>query len=244
MKIKVKLAILGNVPFEFNKKSLTGWKCELFEVDATIDTYAINNNSDAKDWIYSDYNIENNLPNNFNGNIFFAITNVPLENNYFSRMLSNNKICITFCEMAKLLKNENIPIENLILRLFYSYSLAYLSHNENLPTSNEFGSFTHDETRGCLFDMNGLKEEVIYSTNKPIICNSCVEKLKTYKVPENVIQQSQKEIKKIDKILYYRIIDFIKQYPIFSLFLSTVFAIILGVIGSLIASFIWKLLKL
>jgi len=240
MKIKVKLAILGIVPFELNTKSLIDWKSELFEVDKIIDRYSINQNSDKADWEYSDENIEKQLPDNFNGNIFFAITNIPLEDNYYSRRLSNNRICITFCEMAKFLKNENIPIENLILRLFYAYSLAYLSHDKNLPSNIEFRSFTHDETKGCLFDMNGIKEEVIFSTNKPIICSTCVEKLKIHKVPENLIHHSQKEIEKINKTLYYRLFDFIKKYPLLSLLLSALFAIILGVIGSLIASFIWE----
>ncbi|UPQ76852.1 hypothetical protein [Chryseobacterium nepalense] len=240
MKIKLKLVILGNVPIEFKTKTLIKWKSELFDVEKTIDKYSINYNSDSKDWEYSDQNIENQLPDNFNGDILFAITNVPLQDNYYSRRLSNNRICITFCDMAKLLKNENIPIENLILRLLYAYSFAYLSHNKNLPTSIEFRSFTHDETKGCLFDMNGIKEEVIFSTNNPIICNSCIEKLKVSKVPENLIQKSQNEIKKINKILYYRIFDFIKQYPLLSLLLSAIFAIALGIIGSLIASFIWE----
>lgn len=243
MKIKLKLAILGNVPFEFNIKSISDWESDLFQIDKIIDKYSINHDSDIEDWGYSDQNIENNLPDNFNGDIFFSITNVPLKNNYYSRRLSNNRICITFCEMAKLLKNENIPIENLILRLLYSYTLAYLSHNKSLPTSIEFRSFTHDETRGCLFDINGIKEEVIYSTNRPIICSSCIEKLKIHKVPENIIQKSQSEIKKIKKTLYYRVVDFIKEYPILSLILSTIFALILGVLGSLIASFLWEAIK-
>lgn len=120
MKIKLKVAILGSAPFGFNTKSLTNWKSELFEVDKSIDTYSINHNSDIADWEYSDENIENQLPDNFYGDILFAITNVPLKNNYYSRRLSNNRICITFCEMAKILRSENIPIENLILRLLYS----------------------------------------------------------------------------------------------------------------------------
>lgn len=47
--------------------------------------------------------------------------------------------------------------------------------------------------------MNGIKEDVIFSTNKPVICNSCIEKLKTSKVPHNIILKSQNEIKKIKK---------------------------------------------
>lgn len=243
MKIKLKLIILGNLPFGFNVSKIENWKSDLFEIIKPIDKHSITNNSDGKEWDFSDINIEQQLPINFDGNILIALTNVPLESNYYSRRLSNDRVCITFNEMSDILKNENIPIENLILRLLYSYTLAYLSHKNSLPTNIEFSSFTHDETKGCLFDMNGIKKDVIYSTNKPIICSFCIEKLKLHKVSENKIANSQDEIKKIKKKLYFRIVDFIKNYPIIAFYSSAILAIVLGIIGSLIASLIWEKLN-
>ncbi len=70
----------------------------MFEINGIIDKYSINSDSDIiEDWEYSDQNIEHNLPDAFNQDILFAITNVPSKNNYYSRRLSKNRICITFC---------------------------------------------------------------------------------------------------------------------------------------------------
>lgn len=234
MAIKIKLIILGSVPHEFNSKKIINWNSNIFQINKNIDKYSVTTNSDIEDWEYSDINIENNLPKDFNEDILIAITNLPLEKNYYSRRLSDNRICITFFEMAKLLKKENIPLENLILKLLYAYSFAYISHNNSLPTTIEFSSFTHDETKGCIYDMNGIKEDVIFSVNKPIICNTCCEKLLTHRVPENLLHDAHRELKKIQKLKYYRILDFIKRNPILSLILSSLFAIILNIISSLI----------
>ena len=61
-------------------------------------------------------------------------------------------------------------------------------------------------------------------------------------VSENIITFSQDEIKSIKKDVYYRIIDFIKKHPILAFLGSALLAVILGIIGSLVASSIWELL--
>lgn len=239
MKIKIKIIVLGNLPFELNLKKIENWESKLFEISKS-EKYSLNGNSDGYSWEYTDSNISKTIPDKFSEDILFAITNVPLESNYYSRRLSENRVCITTHEMSDILKESNIPIENLILRLIYSYFLAYKYFNDSLPTSQEFSSLTHDETKGCLFDMNGIKKDVIHSTNNPILCSSCQEKLRKNKVSENIITFSQDEIKSIKKDVYYRIIDFIKKHPILSFLGSALLAVILGIIGSLVASSIWE----
>jgi hypothetical protein len=54
-----------------------------------------------------------------------------------------------------------------------------------------------------------------------------------------VISACQNEIKKLRKKLFYRIADFIKQYPLWSLVISGLTAIVLGAIGSVLGSFIY-----
>jgi len=151
---------------------------------------------------------------------------------------------MTFYEMADILNLSNIPIENLVYRLLYSYFLIYKRHGNRIPSRDEITTFTHDETRGCLFDMNGIKSDIVYSTNKPIICDSCVQRLTTERVPINTINKIKEEVKKIKKGMYYRLADLIKKYPIWTLVLSTISALLIGTIGSLFATIIWeKLLK-
>lgn len=239
MKTTIRLIILGELPFGFNKTKIEKWKSKLFEVTNPIDKLSITCNSDGRNWEYSDDCIKKQLITNFQENILIAITNVPLELNCYSRVISDNRVCITFYEASNILRSKNIPIENMVLKLLYSYTLGYLSHENNLPL-NKTSSFIHDETRGCLFDMVGIKEDLIYSTNKPVICSSCIENLRKGRVSENLILNSQKEIKKINKKLYFKMVDFVKQHPVIAIFGSALFAIILGIISSLTASFIWQ----
>jgi len=242
-KLKIKLVILGQLPVDLDKTKLTKWKSEIFEVDEQIDHYTITNNADGESWEFTDENILSQLPDTFNGDFLIAMTHVPLENNYYARRFSKNRICMTFYQMADILSLSNIPIENLVYRLLYSYSLIYKRHGNRIPSKEEVTSFTHDETRGCLFDMNGIKSDIIYSTHRPRICDSCVHQLTDERVPLNTIKTIQNEILNIKKSKYYMIADWIKKYPIWTLLISTVTAIIIGTIGSLVASIIWERIK-
>lgn len=95
--------------------------------------------------------------------------------------------------------------------------------------------------------MNGIKTDVVYSLNQPQLCHSCVETLQSipkYKIEKEIIEKVQKELKSIKKGLYYRLTDFVKRRLILSIIISSIVAIILGTIGSVIATIIWeKLLK-
>ena len=243
-KVKIKLIILGQLPVDVDKIKLTKWKSVVFELVGQIDNYTITNNADGLSWEFSDDNIENQLPNSFEGDFLVAMTHVPLEDNYYARQFTNNRICMTFYEMADILNLSNIPIENLVYGLLYYYSLIYKRSGNRIPSRYEVTTYTHDETRGCLFDMNGIKSDVVYSTNKPIICDSCVQRLTTERVPVNIINKVKEELKHIKKGIYYRLADLIKKYPIWTLVLSTISALIIGTTGSLLATILWeKLLK-
>jgi uncharacterized membrane protein len=88
--------------------------------------------------------------------------------------------------------------------------------------------------------MNGIKSDIVQSCNKPIVCAACEERLKNEKISTQTIKTVQNEICKIRKSIYHQIFDFIKINPIISLVISSAFAICLGIIGSLIASFIYE----
>jgi hypothetical protein len=48
--------------------------------------------------------------------------------------------------------------------------------------------------RGCLFDFNGIKSDLIYSSHSPTICDECKERLRTEKVSETFILQHKKKL--------------------------------------------------
>lgn len=239
-KVKIKLIILGQLPIDLDKIKLTKWKSDVFEIVGQIDNYTITNNADGLRWEFTDNNIEPQLPDIFEEDFLIAMTHVPLEDNYYARRFTGNRIYMTFYQMADMLSLSNIPIENLVYRLLYSYTLIYKRHGNRIPSRDEVTTFTHDETRGCLFDMNGIKSDIVYSTNQPIVCDDCVQRLTTERVPRNTIVKVKDEIKRIKKGTYYRIADLIKKYPIWTLPITTISTIILGTAGSLLATILWE----
>ena len=240
---RITVATVGHMPADFNRQKLKEWESSVFEIVDEIESYSLTCDSDGYGWAFTDEALEEVLPNKFNSDFLIAIVNVPIELNWYSRRLSANRVVFSFHEIKEILRFSNIPLENVIYRLLYAYTLLYKRSGNRIPKTAEHTNFTHDETRGCLFDMNGIKTDVVYSCHNPIICSDCVERLRREKVSDETIAQCQSEIRRIRKALFYRITDFIKQHPLWSLAISAATAIILGALGSVLGSYVYEAIK-
>lgn len=233
-KVRIKLVTIGHLPLHLNLGQVSAWSSDVFELVGEIDNFSLRCDSDGTDWEFSDQLLRQQLPANTGADFLLAIVNVPIEANWYSRRLGNNQIVFTFSQIRELLSRENIPLENAILRVLYACTLLYRRSGNKVPGFGEAPSFTHDETRGCLFDMNGIKSDLVESCNKPIVCGECEQRLRNERVSTQTIKTVQKEIRKIRKHLYYRAFDFVKAKPVIALVVSSVFAILLGVTASYI----------
>jgi len=241
-KIKIRISKLGYIPFPINEKRIKSWKSDLFEVDSTIDEYSFQMDSDTDFWGYSDETLEKELPVNGDFDFLLTITNVPLQKEYWARRLSHNRIVISLREVSDILRRENINYENYIVRNIYRYLFVYLMYGNRIPLMSEKTNFTHDDTRGCIFDFNSNKSELIYSLDKPHICPECKGKLSgkvQEVVPQDIINTAEKEIQKIKKAGYIKLMDFVKRNP----FISIIITFITGIFMSLLSSFLYNLLK-
>jgi len=242
-KIKIKIVLLGHVPYSLRFDKIKEWDSKLFKV-VDIGSYNITSGADLPSWAFSDNNIEKQLPVREMEDILLAITNVPIENNYYLRRFSNNRVCLTYKGITEILLFNNIPLENLVLRTLYSTSFVYKRYGNRIPQMSENIRYTHDETKGCIFDMNGVKTDVVYSLDRPQLCHSCVEILRSNEINRidiNIINNAQKELRKIRKAKYYQTFDWIKKRPIWALIISIIGAVCLGTISSVIATYIMKL---
>lgn len=86
--------------------------------------------------------------------------------------------------------------------------------------------------------MNPYKNELIHSSENPIICDDCFAKQSQEGVPTNFLSTIRKELKRINKSTYHRIADFVKKKPILTIIISIVF----GIIINLTSSWIWDLI--
>ncbi|MFA6989882.1 MAG: hypothetical protein WC197_07415, partial [Candidatus Gastranaerophilaceae bacterium] len=180
--IKIKILTLGHMPANFDKRKIEKWKSKLFSITGDIENYRLRNNSDGADWEYTDQNLRDRIirkdkDKDKDANFTIVVTNIPLEDNYYSRRIDDNLAVFTFYEMKEIFENKNIPLENLLLRIIYAYSLVYIRFDNNIPMVFSTSCFTHDEVRGCLFDMTGIKTEGIYIFCRSKICSECIEKL-------------------------------------------------------------------
>lgn len=243
IKVKIRLITLGQIPAGFNKKVIQKHTSSVYQLIGEVENFSLHSDSDGSNWEYSDELLSKQLKENFVGDFLIAITNIPLEDNYYTRRLSANRVVFTFHEIKDYLISENIPLENMVYRLLYGYSLVYKRSGDEIPEISNLTNFAHDETRGCLFDMNGLKNDIVHSCVRPIICSDCKERLKKENVSNDMISKVEKEIKGFNKKLYYVIVDLIKSHPVLTILISSLTAIILGAIGSIIGSIIYESLK-
>jgi len=176
------------------------------------------------------------------------ITFVPLEDNYFVRRLSSNRVVLSYFEMYDILKKELIPVENLLLRTIYRHIIIFYKYRNSIPSHKITPNipFIHDDTRGCLFDMCANKADVIFFLNKPDICKHCDTGItstdeNTERVGGNRVKQIRKECsEKIKRGSYYKIVGLIQENPIRSLLLSALFGILLNIIAAVIYNFFIK----
>lgn len=242
-KVKIKLVTIGHLPLHLDLHCVSAWRSDVFELAGEVESFSLRCDADSEGWGFSDALLKAQLPTHSGADFLIAIVNVPIENNWYARRLGDNQIVFTFSQIKDVLDWEKIPLENAILRVLYAYTLLYRRSGNRIPGFGEAPSFTHDETRGCLFDMNGIKSDLIQSCNKPIVCPECEERLNNERVSTQTIKTVQSEIRKIRKPLYFRALDFVKVKPLVALGISSAFAILLGVCGSLIASYIYDAIK-
>ncbi len=235
-KVSIKIAVLGQLPTDFDQRELLKLKSSVFEVNSSIETYQLNEDSEGNDWEYTDDQLEKYLTNPFAEDFLIILVNVKLQRNWFVRRLTNNRVLFSFHEIADILRFHNVPLQNIVLRVLYGATLIYRRYSDRIPPGTEKTNYAHDETRGCLFDMNALKWDVVHSCNKAILCEHCVATLKKATVSNELVANVQKEIVKIRKPLFYRIVDFVKRHPIWLLVLSMGTALVVGIVSSICAT--------
>lgn len=251
-KINVRLVVMGKIASELNLSKLIKWKSEIFYIYQNIENPILHKKGDLNNWGYSNQLLEKILPmpdswDKYVVNLTFYILDTPLENDYITQILSNNRIVLTYCDIKQFLLANSIPLENLLLSNIYTYALLYMARlQENISGDDEY-LITHDYSDGCIYDMCGHKEDIVASCISPIICEHCKNYLIEHNVSRSDIQIAENELRKIQRDIYYQIVDFLKKHPIISIGISSVYAMFLSVAArpffNLLKNFIMFLLE-
>lgn len=163
-RIKIDIIQLGNSrhleQWRFIDKLVRSKKSKIFEV---ISVKNVSLPNAETDWAYYDYQLSELMPRaSSNANIMIGFIDYPLEDNYFLRKVSNCSAVATFYETYDLMADANIDPNNFILLIIYICCTIFVQEKYEIENIE---SLFHDEARGCLFDMAGIKSDILLSTS-------------------------------------------------------------------------------
>lgn len=238
-KFKIQLCLLGHQRHLDKIKKLQNYRSKLFHIIECIEIKQLPQ-SDL-DWAYSDSTICNllsaNNVDNTDADLCLCFIDLPIEDNYFTRDLSqfdSKTVLCSFYQAEEIFAAKNVDLFNYV----HGIVLNKLVQIATLHRVDE-KYFLHDDTRNCLFDMCGIKEDIAIKYSAPNLCTSCISKIESSAVDKNFLLFLNKEFKSFKKMLFYRILDFIKQRPVLAIVMTSIFTIVINVMSS----FIYELIK-
>lgn len=231
-KIKIKIVKIGYFPFELNLKKIEKYKSKLFTINGNVEEIKgikrLDSNNEYYDNSYLIEKINSFQFEKQDYDFIFVISYIKFEDDWFSKILDDNKVIMSYYSILERLQGNSIPLENAVLTLLYSYAFLFKKFNK-IPSQNEEKNFLHTDTRGCIFDLSS-SDDIVYSCNTPIICKECLNDLNT--ISDNLIESVQTELKKIKKTTDNRMFAIVKKNPI----VSSLFAISLPISLSLLTT--------
>ena len=237
--VNIKLIIIGHADRVVDFTTTMKYKSKFLKylsIDRINNLPPASKDDGYLDIVYTKDEVEQLLNDiDFDG-ICIAVMNYSFDDSFYLHRVGRNKVCISTLGIDTILSQKNISIENFIIKNTYEIFLFYKILN-NLDT-NEVYQFVHSDTRGCLFDLNGDKKDIIYNTEKPIICDECKGKISHRSIPENFLDDIQAELGRIRKPLPQRLELLIKKYPFLSILLTSLLAILINLVSSYIWTFI------
>jgi hypothetical protein len=244
MNFDISIVQLGQLKRQINFRSLQQWKSKIFKINSVSEISHIPNSESIVDWQYlSDEVVRNSVERDDNAKITMAITEYSLEGNFYMRRIDKGLIIISFFEVGDILRNSDIPVENFILRNIYEIVALTYAYPDLPNTSDGIPDIIHEETRSCLFDISGIKTDIVYSSSKPSLCPQCEANLQQKQLPKDFVNDLTSEIKKIRKPLFNRISDFIKYHPIWAIIIGITTQFCIGLIAGLVANYLYYMLN-
>jgi hypothetical protein len=237
-KVKVAIVVLGEPLPSLDTRRITNWKSTIIEFDPEIRSFPLRQNAGGSEWEYTDEQLSAFVPDVNGANLVIAIVRVKLQENYLLRRLTQNRVVLTVYQLDEFFASDAVPIANYVLRMIYPVVVA-MKRFGRIPETSE-RRYTHDETRGCIFDMLAWKSDIRHSINKPKICSNCFADINHDGLAVEDVTAITKELERIRPPLFNRIICFVREHTLWSIVLSIGSAFVIGIIASLAASYIFK----
>jgi hypothetical protein len=235
--LNIHLVTLGQQKEAIDTRLLQKWKSGVLRI-IHAQHIEIAPDTDDQNWGYSDELLRETLKTDKGADITVAIVSSPLAGNYYSRRLGDGVCVLSLHEMAGITARAHLPIENFLIRSMYGYAIYH--HVFKGVPANSDGTWSHHATRGCIFDMNGLKDDIVYSLHQPRLCEQCLMRLRSAQVPPELAQRVQRELLRLKKGALYRLIDWANAHPGRALLSGIVASVAINIGSSYIYDFDFK----
>jgi hypothetical protein len=215
-KVRIRLIQLGYPSVDLRKVLV--WPSELFEFEGGILHRGDLPNSDGDQWELSKKRLAKVIGKHKGVDMVFAVTDRPIERNYYMHRLTDQTCVLSFYQVSGILAASSLQPEMFVLRNIYEMLAVWQELGGKLGA--EAYALHHEDTRGCLYDFNADKGEVVRSTEQVGLCPSCKARLTGASVPLGFVDGLEKEIQRIKKPWSYRLFDFVKAHPFRALAIS------------------------
>lgn len=229
--IKISLVSLGNLKYPLNVSELEAWQSDVLSIQHGASVGHLPD-SDGGSWEYTDDQLLKVLAADDTSDFTVGLINVPLEDNYYMRRLTDKVAVLSLNEMAEIIHYSEFTLEQYVLRNLYELAVLFAANGKLIPS--DYATWAHDKVRGCLFDMNSSKSDIVFSLHRPKLCSACKTRVSSKQVPADFVPTLERELLRIQKTLFVRMIEWVKLHPIFALIITATLGVLLNLIASII----------
>ncbi len=239
---RIALVSLGSLKYPVDIASLEKWPSEIMTIRHAA-SIGLLPNAAGDNWEYTKAQLSKIVQRDEQSEITVALINAPLENNYYMHRLGDNVAVLSLYEMAEIIRISHFTLEDYILRNLYELLVLFAAHARERAIPSNAYTWAHDEVRGCLFDKNASKPDIVFSMHRPTLCHDCRNRLLAAQVDSKFIPALEKELTQIRRALFYRIEMWIKGHPLWALAIAATASVVLNLIASVLFEGAKKLLQ-
>lgn len=229
--VKVALVLQGSLGQPIDLDAIRKWHSKLFKIESTEQVGSLPNSMSVPSG-YTDGELARVFSPSQGADVTLAIVGAQLELNFYARVIPSGVAVLSLYEMNEILDREHYSVETFILRCIYALVLTYIECGRTLDMAKAL-RLHHDEPRGCLYDFNQDKTQIVRSLHLPKLCAHCVARLGNSQIDRSFVPTLERELKRIRRARYYRIVDWARRHPISALLLTTAWALLLNIVASI-----------
>lgn len=181
--------------------------------------------------------LKNSHLNNDNADLCICFIDKEIEGNYFTRELRDfdeKTVLCSFYQVEDMFRAKNVDMFNYVLGVILNNVIQIKTlHHLDEKTVNHF------DTRGCIFDFCGEKEDIVIKYGNPALCTDCSSMIKKSVTDEAFLDELYVEFKKMRRNIFLSILDFMRRHTILAIIIGAVATIVLN----LVSNFTYDLIK-